>query len=349
METSRGREGRARTVHERTISVNAWLIAGGGLRQSRAGDPPLSAADIAAAAAPPTVGGRPIPAGLLGPLAETPEWPSRPAALAARLADRGYVLLRGLLDRDAVLAARHKVLARLAEVGEVAAPAEAGIATGTSRRDALHPDRGAFWRSVCEGPALRAITHRGALGAACAAILGRAAKPFDFLWLRTMLEGRASPLHFDHVYMNRGSAEVLSCWVPLGDVPVASGPILFVEGSHRFADLVARYRGRDVDRDGLPGSFPEDAVGFAEARGARLLTADFRAGDVVVFGMFTLHGSCDNRTGGGRLRLSCDVRWQPAGDAEDDRWFGAPPAAHGGLGYGGVNGARPLGAAYVAR
>jgi hypothetical protein len=80
-----------------------------------------------------------------------------------------------------------------------------------------------------------------------------------------------------------------------------------------------------------------------------LLTADFRAGDLLVFGMFTLHGSFDNRLGGGRVRLSCDVRWQKAGTPRDDRWFGDPPSGHGGTGYGGMNGAQPLGAAYLAR
>jgi ectoine hydroxylase-related dioxygenase (phytanoyl-CoA dioxygenase family) len=295
------------------------------------------------------IGGRAIPPALFGLLAETPEFPRAPGALAARLAAQGYLLLRDLIPRDAVLAARREVLRRLAEVGEVVEPSEQGVASGTSRREALHPDLGAFWRSVCEGKALRAVTHGGALGEVCAAILGRPAKPFDFLWLRTMTGGRASPLHFDHVYMNRGSAEVVTCWLPLGDAPLAAGPIVVVEGSHRFDDLVARYRGRDVDRDALPGSFPEDAIAFAGARGARLLSADFRAGDALVFGMFTLHGSCDNRMSGGRLRLSCDVRWQPDGDPEDDRWFGDPPAAHGGLGYGGVNSARPLGAVYIAR
>jgi len=70
---------------------------------------------------------------------------------------------------------------------------------------------------------------------------------------------------------------------------------------------------------------------------------------VLLFGMFTLHGSCDNRLGGGRVRLSCDVRWQVAGEARDDRWFGAPPPGHGGSSYGGLNGARPLGEAYIAR
>jgi hypothetical protein len=260
------------------------------------------------------IAGQPVPAGLAGELRGFSGAPREPAAWRAALAQDGYILLRGALDRAAVLAARAEVFGRLREVGEIAAPAIDGIATGTSQRAALHPDPGPFWRSVCEGPRLRAVSHGPGLGAIAAALLGCAARPFDFLWLRTMLAGRASPLHFD-----------------------------------RFADLVARYRGLDVDRDTMPGSFPEDAVNFAASRGARLLTADFAAGDVMLFDMFSLHGSCDNMLDGGRVRLSCDVRWQPAGDAGDDRWFGAPPPGHGGRSYGGVNSARPLGADYIAR
>ncbi|MBL8701559.1 MAG: phytanoyl-CoA dioxygenase family protein [Alphaproteobacteria bacterium] len=286
---------------------------------------------------------------MLGSLRVLAAEAATPSELQSRLAADGYVLLRGAIPRDDVLAARHEVLRRLAAVGEIAEPSAEAVATGTSRRAELAPDANAFWRDVCEGPALRRAAHAPALRALAAAALGRAAKPFDFVWLRTMIEGRASPLHFDHVYMNRGSANVLTAWVPLGDVPPAAGPIVFVEGSHRFEDVIARYRGVDVDRDGLPGSFPEDAVGFARARGCRLLTADFRAGDVILFGMFTLHGSCDNRSGNGRVRLSCDVRWQPADEAEDDRWFGSPPSGHQGKSYGGMNGARPLGETYIAR
>jgi hypothetical protein len=295
------------------------------------------------------IAGKPVPADLLGPLHALAGERSDPAAWQTALDAGGHVLLRGALVRDAVLAARAEVFGRLAEVGEIAEPAVDGIATGRSRRASRHPDQGRFWRSVCEGPRLRAVSHGPALGAIAGALLGQAAEPFDFLWLRTMLAGRSSPLHFDHVYMNRGSDRVLTAWIPLGDVPLEAGPIVFVEGSNRFADLIGRYRGLDVDRETMPGSFPEDAVSFAASRGARLLTADFQAGDVVFFDMFSLHGSCDNMLDGGRVRLSCDVRWQPAGDPRDDRWFGAPPPGHGGRSYGGVNSARPLGAEYVAR
>ena len=295
------------------------------------------------------VAGQPVPPECLGALRELPDWRSQAGQLPARLVQDGYLLLRGALPPAQVQAARREVLERLAAVGEIAEPVDAAVATGSSRRAALHGDLGEFWRGVCEAPALRALSHGAALGAAAQAALGAPVEPFDFLWLRTMVEGRASPLHLDHVYMNRGTDRLVTAWIPLGDVPLAAGPLVVVEGSHRFEDVAARYRGVDVDRDGLPGSFPDDAVAFARARGARLLTADFRAGDVLLFGMFTLHGSCDNRLGGGRVRLSCDVRWQVAGEARDDRWFGAPPPGHGGQSYGGLNGARPLGEAYIAR
>ncbi|MBM3521606.1 MAG: phytanoyl-CoA dioxygenase family protein [Alphaproteobacteria bacterium] len=296
-----------------------------------------------------SIGGTAVPESMLGAPRSLDARSTTPPAIQAALAEEGVVVLRGGVDRSAVLEARREVLHRLAEMQEIAEPVDEAIATGTSRRLERAPDANAFWRSVCEGPALRRAAHGPAMRALATAALGRRAKPFDFLWLRTMVVGRASPLHFDHVYMNRGSAHVLTAWVPLGDVPLAAGPIVFVEGSHRLEDVIARYRGVDVDRDGLPGSFPDDAIAFAHARGCRLLTTDFAAGDIVLFGMFTLHGSCDNRLGGGRVRLSCDVRWQPEGEAEDDRWFGSPPSGHKGQSYGGMNGARPLGEAYSAR
>ena len=58
--------------------------------------------------------------------------------------------------------------------------------------------------------------------------------------------------------------------------------------------------------------------------------------------MFTMHGTFDNHSPQGRVRLSCDVRWQPASDPLDPRYAGSDPPGTTGIGYGELNGAKPL-------
>ena len=88
--------------------------------------------------APLSVGGRRVPAGLVGALADGTADLADPARLRRRLAEDGYLYLPGLLDAAAVAAARREVFARLHAVGEVRAPPEDGIATGVSRRAGEH-------------------------------------------------------------------------------------------------------------------------------------------------------------------------------------------------------------------
>lgn len=45
--------------------------------------------------------------------------------------------------------------------------------------------------------------------------------------------------------------------------------------------------------------------------------ADFKAGDAVVLRTDVIHMSANNVTGD--LRISCDTRWQPAGEPRDAR------------------------------
>lgn len=298
----------------------------------------------------PVLEGRSLPGSAVASMRDSSDLTGDGAALRARLAADGYLLLRGALDRDDVLAARREVLGRMAEVGEIDEPAEEARPTGISRRAELYPDLGRFWRSVSEGPALSRVAHGPQARAVASAIFGGDVRPFDFIWLRAMLVGRASPLHFDHVYMNRGTDRVATIWIPLGDVAVADGPLAVVEGSHRFDGLIGRYRGHDVDRDpSRPGHVAESTRTFLEEKQARLLTADFRAGDLCLFGMFTLHGSLDNASPSGRVRLSADTRWQPADEPMDERWTGPDPKGHGGKGYGALGSAQPLGAPTLRR
>lgn len=168
-------------------------------------------------------------------------------------------------------------------------------------------------------------------------------QPFDFTWLRAMTAGRASPLHIDHPYMNRGTDRLLTVWTPLGVIPIEQGPLFVLEGSHRWPELRTQFEGHDVDRHPQkPGFVAEHAIDLAKAHGSQILTTNFKPGDAMVFSMFVAHASLDNNNQDSAIRLSCDTRFQPRSEPMDERFRGPAPTAHGGRGYGCLSAAQPL-------
>lgn len=54
--------------------------------------------------------------------------------------------------------------------------------------------------------------------------------------------------------------------------------------------------------------------------GGQWKTENFKAGDIMVFTMRTLHMSATNTTN--KVRISCDTRWQPNDEPIDPRYAG---------------------------
>ena len=266
--------------------------------------------------------------------------------LAQQLSQRGHLLLRGVHDPVEVEAARQEVLYRLAEVGEVKHPVDSGLASGTSHRREVYPtteDLGSFWRSVSEGNAVRSVINGPRITRIMSQLFQEPAQHFSFAWLRAMTAGRASPPHVDHPYMNRGSKRLVTCWRPLCQISLTDGPLFILEDSHKWSDIRQQFDGHDVDRDpSRPGHIEESPITLAQRKASKFLTAEFNLGDCLVFGMFTVHGSFDNNSETGLIRLSCDTRFQPAADQMDERFSGSNPPAHNGLGYGCLSASRPL-------
>jgi ectoine hydroxylase-related dioxygenase (phytanoyl-CoA dioxygenase family) len=274
-----------------------------------------------------------------------------PCELRRRLVESGYLFLRDVLDVSSVLAAREEVFSRLVEVGEIKLPASDGIATGQSRRLALVDDLIAFWQSVSEGPLLRQVSHGSRVSSLMQSVFGEPARPQDYLWLRPRAVGWSTRFHYDHPFFARGSRSVYTVWIPLGDIPYSDGPLMLVEDSHKFDDLIEPMHDRNEQFNSSPtvaeqaafrGQWAQDTVAFAIEREVRLLSAEFRTGDVLIFGMNTLHGAMDNHSMIDRVRLSCDVRYQPASDPIDERYFGPCPTGASGKGYGDMNSCKPL-------
>jgi ectoine hydroxylase-related dioxygenase (phytanoyl-CoA dioxygenase family) len=61
--------------------------------------------------------------------------------------------------------------------------------------------------------------------------------------------------------------------------------------------------------------------------GGRWLTTSYETGDVLVFSVFTVHASLENRSD--RIRLSADTRYQPANQPAVRRSISADPPGHG--------------------
>lgn len=287
------------------------------------------------------VKGQPVPPAMIAELPDSSGLLADPAALRSRLSEDGFVFLRGAIDAAAVHAGRTEVLARLQAIDEIAPDKE--IATGRSRRKELEPDLGRFWQSVSEGPVLRNASHGRDITRVMTAVAGETVRAQDYMFLRVGVPGRATGVHYDYPFFARAHDRVWTVWMPLGDAPVERGPLVIVEGSHRFSDIIEPMIGFDVARDTTrKADLGVDALELARVRGTRLLSADFAAGDVVVFGMYLAHGSLDHHDESGVVRVSCDVRWQPARLPMDERYRGPNPAGTTGAGYGELNGAKPL-------
>ena len=255
-------------------------------------------------------------------------------ALRRRMAEDGYLLLRDYLDKDNVLAARREIFEKMAEAGfiDLSRPLTDGIFSGNTQM--AHLDRRAFAKSLRTSEAVRELCHRGRIVEFFERFLGGAVRPFDYIWVRTVRVGGATGCHFDWVYMGRGTHNLYTAWMPLGDVPFTDGPLAILEGSHHFAELIETYGAIDVDRDRDKnpyggGWLTRNPNEPQERYGGRWLTTEFQTGDLLVFGMFTLHCSIDNRSPQNRIRLSLDARYQLASEPADERWIGEDPFGHG--------------------
>ena len=150
-------------------------------------------------------------------------------------------------------------------------------------------------------------------------------KTFDFKWLRAVPNAKYTGIHCDAVYKSRGSKNLLTCWIPLGDTPLEMGGLCMCESSHsdeNFRKLRSTYGKLDHEKDKLDGSgwFSIDPKEITQLFGGQWRSADFLAGDALIFTMHTLHMSTTNVTN--IARLSADVRFQPASDEIDARYMG---------------------------
>ena len=289
------------------------------------------------------INGVKVPSSLLGSLKETRLINKTDEQLRNSLNDDGYLLLRDVIDKNDVTRARNDVFEKLNNVDELTDPFTEGISSGRSRRDELHKDRGIFWEDVSNTQSLRKITNGNNLQSVFSRIFGISSIGFDFIFLRAVSGGKFTHMHCDAGFFTRKTQKVLTCWLVFTDITIDKGPLFIIEGSHKFSDIKNKYTGFDVDiHKHMKATIDTDPIAFAQQRNSKLLTAQFHPGDALIFGMYSVHGTFENYAKDNKIRLTCDVRFQPNNELRDPRYFGQNPTGTTGAGYGELNSARPL-------
>jgi hypothetical protein len=245
--------------------------------------------------------------GALVAFEDSSAWLDDPPALRARFERDGYVLLRGVVDRDVLLDARRAICGVLHHHGWLEPsrdPLAAVPRVGPhveGEPTFLHA-----YDDVQRLEALHAVPHHPSVRRGMTALLGPTAFPHPLSIARLVFPGNdewTTPPHQDYPN-NQGTFELYACWMPLADCSVKEGNLSILRGSHTLGivplrpSLGAGNRRAELDErhDGL------DWVG-----------GDLRLGDALIFHSLTVHRALPNR--GGSLRLSVDYRFQREGEA----------------------------------
>jgi hypothetical protein len=244
-------------------------------------------------------------------------------AIHRRMDEDGYLLIRGLQNTEKVKAARQVVLDNLkandqldldqpADIG-VAAPGKKGRFLGGAKQVTHTPE----FLSVVESPEIMKFFE---------GFLDGPVLTYDYKWLRAVGPGDNTGAHYDVVYMGRGTKSLYTVWMPLGEVSYDMGPLVILVGSHQFDAVKETYGKMDVDRDHVTGHFTNEPIDMVNQYGGQWQTSEFHPGDVIIMGIYTMHGSLNNLTN--RYRISTDTRYQLETEPVDERWIGKDPIAH---------------------
>lgn len=263
--------------------------------------------------------------------------------LRKRLDEDGYLLLRNFHDPNVVQKAQECVMEYLLNSG--------CINTNYPISDRVASDNvingGFIGNKLHDHPAIQEFLFEPKLISLFENLLGGEIRHFDYTWLRAIQKGQGTPPHADIVYMNRGTHDLYTTWVPYFDASYELGGLMVLENSHNQAvqNKIKKYLNLDVDtyctnrssakdiEEGkkewehpLGGALSRNPVKTREKLGGRWLTTEYQAGDVLIFGMKLIHASLDNQTDS--LRISSDSRYQLSNESIDERWIGEHPIGH---------------------
>lgn len=267
--------------------------------------------------------------------------------LRERFAKDGYLFLKKLLLKDDVISFREWVFSNLKDTGILKENTEAkyGIAnqeleknlkndffqSGRSLNPAVKEKiaqlvKSTKYESFCSQPRLTDFIDEFIRG-------------ISYLHKRKILRhtlpnsDNATPAHYDLIYLRAGTDNIITAWIPIGDIAIEEGGLMYLEGSHlegvklekefskKNADLSREEQINAFNKNMTEGGWiSKDFPDLANKFNSQWLVANYEAGDVLLHSPYLIHASTNNESQENRIRLSTDIRFQNVNDQIDKRW-----------------------------
>ncbi|KAF3019838.1 hypothetical protein E8E14_013226 [Neopestalotiopsis sp. 37M] len=297
-----------------------------------------------------------------------PSYPSEPMeVLRERYNKNGYLLLKGLLPREDVLSARASYFESLSASG-VIEPGSAAVdgIFNSSASASDYPGIGAGSLGGNSRPgetdksevfvdlALKAHTDDWYCGSEDGKTKGFCNHPVlrDFIsrfsgWgddtlavKRTLLRNntpgnKAIGVHYDQSFMRYGEPTSVTAWVPIGDVSLDGGGLIYLEGGEKLGeeienDFNAKAKAAGMSDEEMRNAFNANMMStgflcegpgdFGRRYGRKWLVTAYEAGDVVLHTPHMIHASTMNFDKGNKIRLGTDLRFVNSARPWDTRW-----------------------------
>ena len=254
------------------------------------------------------------------------------ADLRARFQQDGVLWLKGLMDREQVLTFRGRYFEQFPELLAPGTDAVEGLwnpsskTVGNAQQRVREIVRWAAYESLCLSRPL--VQFFEAFLAGPVYLHKR-----KLIRHTTPADSNSTGAHYDLVYLRAGTDRVVTAWIPLGDISVEMGGLVYLKGSDAWgrkmeaefsvknASLPPEERINAFNKNmGETGWLTKDLPTLADRLNTQWLAADYEAGDVVLHSAYMIHAATTNVDPQQRMRLSTDIRYQLVSDVIDPRW-----------------------------